>query len=64
MNQEGVLFKAGRQNLSGEFLEQVKPDFLAELRKKLTELFEAPYFLASSVPDNYQYSIYKTLFGK
>lgn len=64
MNQEGVLFKAGRQNLSGEFLEQVKPDFLIELRKKLTELFEAPYFLSSSVPDNYQYSIYKTLFGK
>jgi hypothetical protein len=45
-------------------LEQLKPDFLAELRKKLTELFEAPYFLASSVPENYQYSIYKTLFGK
>ena len=37
---------------------------LTELRKKLTELFEAPYFVTSAVPDNYKYSIYKTLFGK
>ncbi|OWK72376.1 PD-(D/E)XK nuclease family protein [Pedobacter sp. AJM] len=61
---DGVWFKSGRQTLSGEYLEEIKPEFLAELRKKLTELFEAPYFVASAVEDNYKYSIYKTLFGK
>lgn len=64
MRNDGIWFKAGRQNLSGEFLEEIKPEFLTELRKKLTELFEAPYFVTSTVPDNYKYSIYKTLFGK
>jgi hypothetical protein len=64
MSQDGIWFKSGRQNLSGEYLEEIKPLFLNELRKKLTELFEAPYFLTSAVPDNYKYSIYKTLFGK
>jgi len=61
---DGVWFKSGRQTLSGEYLEEIKPEFLSELRKKLTELFEAPYFVASAVEDNYKYSIYKTLFGK
>ncbi|QIL39143.1 PD-(D/E)XK nuclease family protein [Pedobacter sp. HDW13] len=61
---DGVWFKSGRQSLSGEYLDEIKPEFLAELRKKLTELFEAPYFVASAVEDNYKYSIYKTLFGK
>lgn len=61
---DGVWFKSGRQTLSGEYLEEIKPEFLAELRKKLTELFEAPYFIASAIEDNYKYSIYKTLFGK
>lgn len=61
---DGVWFKSGRQTLSGVYLEEIKPEFLAELRKKLTELFEAPYFVASQIPDNYKYSIYKTLFGK
>lgn len=61
---DGVWFKSGRQTLSGEYLEEIKPEFLAELRKKLTELFEAPYFVASTVEDNYKYSIYKTLFEK
>jgi ATP-dependent helicase/nuclease subunit B len=64
MSAEGIWFKTGRQNLSGDFLEEIKPEFLGELRKKLTELFESPYFAASAVPDNYKYSIYKTLFGK
>ncbi len=64
MSQDGIWFKSGRQNLSGEYLEEIKPLFLDELRKKLTELFEAPYFLTSAIPDNYKYSIYKTLFGK
>jgi ATP-dependent helicase/nuclease subunit B len=64
MNKDGIWFKSGRQNLSGDYLEEIKPEFLAELRKKLTELFEAPYFVSSAIPDNYKYSIYKTLFGK
>ncbi|RZK58751.1 MAG: PD-(D/E)XK nuclease family protein [Pedobacter sp.] len=64
MNKDGIWFKSGRQNLTGDYLEEIKPAFLAELRKKLTELFEAPYFVASAIPDNYKYSIYKTLFGK
>jgi ATP-dependent helicase/nuclease subunit B len=64
MTQDGIWFKTGRQNLSGEFLEEIKPEFLNELRKKLTELFESAYFEVSEVEDNYKYSIYKTLFGK
>jgi len=64
MTQDGVWFKTGRQNLNGEFLEEIKPEFLKELRNKLTELFESAYFEVSEVEDNYKYSIYKTLFGK
>lgn len=64
MAADGVWFKSGKQTLSGEYLEEIKPEFLAELRKKLTELFEAPYFVTSAIEDNYKYSIYKTLFGK
>lgn len=64
MNQEGVWFKSGRQNLSGAYLEEIKPEFLSALKEKLTELFEAPYFKSSIIEDNYKYSIYKTLFGK
>ncbi len=64
MSQEGIWFKAGRQNLAGAYLEEIKPQFLTALQQKLTQLFEAPYFRASAIPDNYKYSIYKTLFGK
>lgn len=64
MSQEGVWFKSGRQNLSGSYLEELKLEFLSELREKLKELFEAPYFRSSAIEDNYKYSIYKTLFGK
>lgn len=64
MSQDGTWFKSGRQSLNGDYLEELKPQFLEELRKKLTELFEAPYFRASAVEDNYKFSIYKTLFGR
>lgn len=60
----GVWFKSNRQILKGDFLEEIKPIFLANLKEKLAELFGAPYFKASEIPDNYKYSIYKTLFGK
>jgi hypothetical protein len=64
MTQDGVWFKTGKQNLYGPYLQEVKAEFLAGLKDKLTELFETPYFKASLVEDNYKYSIYKTLFGK
>ena len=64
MAQDGVWFKTGRQNLNGDFLEEIKPEFLNELRNKLTELFESAFFEVSAVEDNHKYSIYKTLFGK
>ena len=64
MTQDGVWFKTGRQNLNGDFLEEIKPEFLDQLRKKLSELFESAYFEVSEIEDNYKYSIYKTLFGK
>ncbi|RDC57135.1 PD-(D/E)XK nuclease family protein [Pedobacter chinensis] len=60
----GVWFKSNRQVLRGDFLEEIKPQFLVRLKEKLTELFGSPYFKTSQVPDNYKYSIYKTLFGK
>ncbi|WP_231460419.1 PD-(D/E)XK nuclease family protein [Pedobacter sp. Leaf132] len=60
----GVWFKSNRQVLKGDFLEEIKPLFLARLKEKLAELFGAPYFNVSEIPDNYKYSIYKTLFGK
>ena len=64
MTQDGVWFKTGRQSLNGAFLEEIKPEFLDQLRKKLSELFESAYFEVSEIEDNYKYSIYKTLFGK
>ncbi len=64
MRQDGVLFKSGKQELTGVYLEEVKAEFLSFLKEKLAELFEQPYFEISAVPDNYKYSIYKTLFGK
>ena len=63
-NNGGVWFKCNRQVLKGDFLEEIKPMFLAKLREKLSELFGAAYFNVSEIPDNYKYSIYKTLFGK
>ena len=60
----GIWFKSNRQVLRGDFLEEIKPIFLSKLKEKLTELFGAPFFKASEVPDNYKFSIYKTLFGK
>lgn len=64
MAQDGVWFKSGKQTLEGAYLEETKQEFLDELRQKLEELFDAPYFKTSLVEDNYRYSIYKTLFGK
>jgi len=64
MSAEGVWFKSGRQTLNGAYLEEIKPQFLAALQDKLTELFEAEFFNVSAVADNYKYSIYKTLFGE
>ncbi|WP_443937627.1 PD-(D/E)XK nuclease family protein [Pedobacter sp. MW01-1-1] len=60
----GVWFKSGKQVLTGDYLEEIKPQFLVNLQQKLAELFGPTPFKASAIPDNYKYSIYKTLFGK
>ncbi len=60
-----VHFQSGRSTLSEAYLEEIKPLFLAQLQSKVAELFDFNVpFRASQVPDNYTYSIYKTLFGK
>lgn len=60
-----VHFQSGKSTLSADYLEEIKPLFLAQLQSKVAELFDLNVpFSASEVPDNYTYSIYKTLFGK
>ncbi len=58
-----VHFRSGRQVLKDDYLAEIKPLFLEELRKKVAELFneEIPFQL-SLESSNYDYSIYKTLF--
>ncbi|GAB1462833.1 PD-(D/E)XK nuclease family protein [Pedobacter sp.] len=59
-----VHFNSRKLVLSDTYLEEVKPIFLAGLQAKVAELFDVGVpFRASEVPDNYSYSIYKTLFG-
>lgn len=59
-----VHFNSRKLVLADAYLEEVKPLFLEELRVKVAELFDLNIpFKASQVPDNYSYSIYKTLFG-
>ncbi len=59
-----VYFRSRKSTLSDAYLEEVKPLFLAHLQQKVAEIFDLNIpFRASEVPDNYSYSIYKTLFG-
>ena len=59
-----VHFNSRKLVLSDVSLEEIKPLFLEELQTKVAELFDVNIpFKASEVPDNYSYSIYKTLFG-
>jgi len=59
-----VYFRSRKSTLSDAYLEEVKPLFLAQLQNKVAEIFDLNVpFRASAVPDNYSYSIYKTLFG-
>ena len=62
---DGTLpFNSRKLVLAVAYLEKVQPLFLEELRVKVAELFDLNIpFKASQVPDNYSYSIYKTLFG-
>lgn len=63
-SKEGVIFYGDEGLLTGEFLALQKVEFLTKLKEKLTELFDVNIpFRASQAPDNYSYSIYKTLFG-
>lgn len=60
-----IYFRSRKSTLSEAYLEEVKPVFLTELQSKVAELFDVNIpFRASEIPDNYTYSIYKTLFGK
>ncbi|MFT4092269.1 MAG: PD-(D/E)XK nuclease family protein [Niabella sp.] len=64
MNKEGIHFKNKNGALEQENLTALKPVFMETLRGKLAELFDENIpFRSSEVPDNYKYSIYKTLFG-
>ncbi|GAB3432614.1 PD-(D/E)XK nuclease family protein [Niabella aquatica] len=64
MNKEGIYFKNKNGALGPEALAELKPLFMQELGNKLAELFdENTPFCSSELPDNYTYSIYKTLFG-
>lgn len=59
-----VYFRSRKSTLADIYLEEVKPLFLAQLQQKVAEIFDLNVpFRASEVPDNYSYSIYKTLFG-
>ena len=59
-----VYFRSRKSTLSDAYLEEVKPLFLVQLQQKVAEIFDLNVpFRASAVPDNYSYSIYKTLFG-
>lgn len=59
-----VYFRSRKSTLSDAYLEEVKPLFLEQLQQKVAEIFDLNVpFRASAVPDNYSYSIYKTLFG-
>lgn len=59
-----VYFRSRKSTLSDAYLEEVKPLFLAQLQQKVAEIFDLNVpFRASAIPDNYSYSIYKTLFG-
>lgn len=63
MKEEGILFKAGKNELKESLLAEVKPAFLAGLECKLAELFDEDIpFRASELADNYQYSLYTRLF--
>lgn len=64
MKEDGILFKNKTGALELESLAQLKPVFKKALEAKLAEMFDENIpFRASEVPDNYTYSIYKTLFG-
>lgn len=65
MSDGNVHFKSGKQTLKHEYLAETKAEFLTNLQLKLQELFDLNIpFKVSAVPDNYQYSIYKTLFNR
>jgi len=65
MADSNIHFRSRKSKLSDEYLEEVKPVFLSHLQQKIAEIFDLTIpFRASAIPDNYTYSIYKTLFGK
>ena len=64
MRNNGVNFVGSKKSLVGDYLVSEKALFVAELKNKLKELFNYDIpFKPSQAPENYTYSIYKTLFG-
>lgn len=64
MKKEGIYFRNRNGALELQSLAELKPLFMQELGSKLAELFDENIpFRSSELPDNYTYSIYKTLFG-
>lgn len=64
MSDGNVYFRSRKSTLSEAYLAEIKPLFLTELQAKVAELFDLNIpFRASQQPDNYTYSIYKTLFN-
>lgn len=62
---EGTEIRHGKTILDAEEMQAIKTDFINALADKLAELFDENIaFEKSTVPDNYKYSIYKTLFGE
>lgn len=63
MKKDGVQFKQNKLKLEQELLADLKPEFNKAFQNKLAELFDEDIpFRSSQLPDNYTYSIYKTLF--
>lgn len=60
-----VHFSSNRMSLTEDFLADTNAEFMQNLREKLAELFNLDIpFRASLEPENYKYSIYKTLFER
>jgi len=64
MKKEGVHFKSKAGGLSAAALTQASEEFITLLNQTLAELFDYTIpFRVSARPENYTYSIYKTLFN-
>jgi ATP-dependent helicase/nuclease subunit B len=64
MSDGKVHFNSGKLVLKDDVLVEIKPQFITALQAKIAEIFDVNIpFRATEEPNNYSYSIYKTLFG-